>query len=99
MIESRIRKLGTAMIKKDVVVKIITGLHARPAANLVKIANTFKCNIALIHKEKEVNAKDIWDVLNNGMESGDNITIKCDGEDEELAVPKISAFINDEEES
>lgn len=84
------------MVKKDVVVKLITGLHARPAADLVKLANSFKCDIILIHGEQRVNAKDMFDVLNNGIESGDNLTVECNGEDEQDAIVEISAFINDE---
>lgn len=87
------------MTKKSIVVKIITGLHARPAANLVKLANTFKCTINLTFDDKKINAKDIWDVLNSGIESGEKLVIECDGVDETLAIDKISAFINDEEES
>ena len=87
------------MVRKNVVVKILTGLHARPAANLVKLANTFNCSVILIKENKEINAKDIWDVLNGGVESGDNLTIVCDGEDDSLAIEQVYAFINSEEES
>lgn len=87
------------MVKKEVVVKILTGLHARPAANLVKLANTFKCNITLTKAAKVINAKDIWEVLNGGIDSGDKIILTCDGDDESLALDKISTFMNDEEES
>ena len=87
------------MVKKDVVVKILTGLHARPAANLVKLANNFHCNITLNKGPQVINAKDIWEVLNGGIDSGDKIILICDGDDENLALDKISTFMNDEEES
>lgn len=85
------------MVKKDSVVKLITGLHARPAANLTKLANTFKSKIYLISIDKKVNAKDIWDILNSGIESGDKVTIICDGEDENKAIEDINTFISNEE--
>jgi phosphotransferase system HPr (HPr) family protein len=85
------------MIKKDVVVKVLTGLHARPAANLVKLANTFKADIFLYHNNIKVNAKDIWDVLNNGIESGDPLIVECNGIDEIEATNKICSFIDNDE--
>lgn len=87
------------MVKKEVIVKIITGLHARPAANLVKLANTFNSNITITKAAQVINAKDIWEVLNGGIDSGDKIILTCDGDDEALALDKISTFMNDEEES
>jgi catabolite repression HPr-like protein len=85
------------MTKKDIIVKIPTGLHARPAADLVKLANTFESEVFLYHKDIKVNAKDIWDVLNNGIESGDPLTVECNGSDEANAINEIVTFINSEE--
>ena len=87
------------MIKKNVVVGLIMGIHARPAANLVKLANSFMCNTFLEYNDKKINAKDIWDVLSNGIDNGSHVTVICDGEDENNAIEKISAFISNEEGS
>jgi phosphotransferase system HPr (HPr) family protein len=65
----------------------------------VKLASTFKSNIILVHDNKEINVKDIWEVLNGGVDSGDEISIKCDGEDENVAIEQIATFISNEEVS
>lgn len=87
------------MVQKDATVKLVTGIHARPAADLVKLANEYSSDIKIIYKDKNINLKDIWDVLNNGIESGDKITVVCEGEDEQVALYKIITFISNEEES
>ena len=45
------------MIKEKVVLKNETGLHARPAGELAKLASTFKCNINLKCKWKNSKCK------------------------------------------
>ena len=37
------------MVKKDVTVKSVSGLHARPGSNLVELSLTFNSDIKLIH--------------------------------------------------
>ena len=44
-------------IKKELVVKNKLGLHARPAALFVQIANKFESNIAVSKDDQEVNGK------------------------------------------
>ncbi|MDD4298600.1 MAG: HPr family phosphocarrier protein [Bacilli bacterium] len=85
------------MVKRDVVVNLITGLHARPAANLVKMANKFVCDVTLLHNKNEINAKDIWEVLNGGIENGDGLTVQCNGKDELMALDEICSYISNEE--
>ena len=47
------------MKKEKVIIKNETGLHARPASELVKLANKFKCNINIELNGKNPNAKSI----------------------------------------
>lgn len=84
------------MVKIETVVKLETGLHARPAAELVKLANTFKSTILLEKQDKKINAKDIWEILSSNIEFNDNVIINCEGEDEKIALDSISKFIANE---
>jgi phosphocarrier protein len=83
------------MKKEKVIVKNETGLHARPASELVKLANTFKCDIQIIAGEKKVNAKSMLGVMSAGAKANTELEIECDGEDEEIAIAEIvKAFDN-----
>ena len=64
-------------------VKILNklGVHARPAAEIVKAAGKFKSNITIIRDDLEVNAKSIMGVMMLAAEFGAVITLRATGED------------------
>lgn len=74
------------MKRRDVEIKNKFGLHARPAALLVKLAGGFKSEIQLIKDDMDVNAKSILGVMMLAAGPGNTITITAEGEDEEAAV-------------
>ena len=83
------------MFEKTVTIKNQLGLHARPAALLVKTAERFKSNIFLIRDDLEVNAKSIMGVMMLAAEMGSQFTIRAEGEDEKRAVEAVVSVIED----
>ena len=77
------------MIEKVIVVQNKLGIHARPAALLVRIAARFSCDIFLVKNGEEVNGKSIMSVMALAAEPGSKIIIRARGEDEEQAVQRI----------
>jgi len=69
---------------KEVDVTNGSGLHARPALQFVKKSNLFSSKISIGFKEKEFNAKSIVGIMAAGIIGGSTITIKAEGEDEEM---------------
>ena len=69
------------------------GLHARPAADLTKLAAKFKSKITLKGKGKTVDAKSILMVLTMGIRQGEALTIIADGPDEVECIEVLKAFI------
>ncbi|MEB3826800.1 phosphoenolpyruvate--protein phosphotransferase [Phormidium sp. CCY1219] len=68
------------------------GIHARPAAKLVQIANRFSCEISLRNCSKDtqaINAKSINQVTTLGVRQGDEIEIAARGKD---ALPALAAL-------
>lgn len=82
------------MKKEKIILQNETGLHARPAGELVKLASTFKSHINLTANGKTVNAKSILAIMSLGIKSNTEIEIECNGEDEEIAIEKIVEGIN-----
>lgn len=80
-------------IKRDIVVKNKTGLHARPAALFVQIANKYESEITIVKDDQKVNGKSIMGILMLAAEKGANITIIADGEDAEKAVEELSGIL------
>ena len=87
-----------AIIKKELIVKNKQGLHARPAALFVQVANKFDSRITVRRDAEEVNGKSIMGILMLGAENGSLIIIEADGRDAELALAELEKIINSEEE-
>jgi phosphocarrier protein HPr len=80
------------MTSNDVTLQDEAGLHARPAAQFVKMANSFSSTITVQAGEKTANAKSIMKVLQLGARKGTTITISAEGADEAEAVAALSAL-------
>ena len=69
------------------------GLHARPAAQLVKLSSTFLADILVSRDDVEVNGKSIMGVMMLAAEQGSTITVRAIGEDAERAVAALVALV------
>ncbi|MDD5059892.1 MAG: HPr family phosphocarrier protein [Candidatus Omnitrophica bacterium] len=87
-----------SVIKKQLIVKNKQGLHARPAALFVQVANKFDSRITVRNDSEEVNGKSIMGILMLGAEQGSIIVIEADGIDAENALEELEKIINSEEE-
>jgi phosphocarrier protein len=76
-------------------VKILNklGIHARPAAEIVKAAGKFKSNITIVRDDLEVNAKSIMGVMMLAAECGATVTLRAIGEDAEAALDALAGVI------
>lgn len=86
-----------AVVKKTVIVRNKQGLHARPAALFVQVANKFDSVIIIRRDNEEVNGKSIMGILMLGVEKDTPIIIEADGEDAHFAVEELEKLINSEE--
>ena len=69
------------------------GLHARPAAEVVKCAAKYKSDITLARDDLEVNGKSIMGVMMLAAEFGSTLLLKAKGPDAEQAVEALSSLI------
>ena len=69
------------------------GLHARPAAQLVKLAHTFISEIELSKDGVPVNGKSIMGVMILAAECGSTLTIRATGADEEAAATALAVLV------
>lgn len=87
------------MVSEKVMIKNPTGLHLRPAGLFCKTAMQFECKITIEKKTRtgdlSANAKSVLSVLGACIKSGDEITIVCDGDDEESALKEMVQIVKD----
>jgi phosphocarrier protein HPr len=81
------------MIERTVTITNRNGLHARPAAEIVKTAAKFKSDITLVREDLEVNGKSIMGVMMLAAECGSQLLLRADGPDAEGAVNAIATLI------
>jgi len=82
------------MIEKILLIQNKHGLHARPAAHLVKIAGKFSSDIKLFKDGLEINAKSIMGVMMLAAEPGSEVLLQVDGQDEAAALTAIEELFN-----
>ena len=82
------------MLRKEVTILNSSGLHARPAAALVKLTSKFHNTKILLQKDGlEVNAKSIMGVMTLAAEKGSKLLIIAEGNDEDEALNQIVELI------
>lgn len=84
------------LIRKKLTVKNKQGLHARPAALFVQIANKFNARITVGRDKEEVNGKSIMGILILGAEKGSQIVIEAEGDDAHLAIVELEKIVSDD---
>jgi phosphocarrier protein len=69
------------------------GLHARPAAKLVRLAAQHKSNVFITYQGTRINAKSIMGLMMLAVEKGGKILVEISGEDENELSIKIKELI------
>ena len=69
------------------------GLHARPAAEIVKAASRFKSDVTISRDDLEVNGKSIMGVMMLAAEFGASITLRATGPDADDALDALCALV------
>lgn len=82
-----------ARVEKTVEIVNQAGMHARPAAELVKLAGSFASEIRLEKDGLEVNGKSIMGVLMLAAERGSQLRISADGDDAADAVEALAGLV------
>ena len=82
------------MTEKKIMVKIASGLEARPVALFVQVASQFQSSIYVAMQNKKVNAKSIMGMMSLGVLEGENIIISAEGPDESEAIDKLESYLS-----
>ena len=69
------------------------GLHARAAAQLVKLANKYPCTVNVECDGQTVNGKSIMGVLMLAAAKGMTVKVSCEGAQAEVCLKEIGELI------
>lgn len=81
------------MPERTVTVASANGLHARPASLFVQEVNKSGLKVELSKGEKTLNAASILGVISLGIERGDTITLRTEGDNAEQVLDTLEALL------
>ena len=84
---------GASAMTRDFLVSNKPGIHARPAALFVKIANRFTCDIFVEKDGEKVNGKSIMGLMMLAAGPGSRLTIHALGQDASQALAELETLI------
>ena len=85
--------MAVALIEQKIVITNRLGLHARPAAEFVKLASKFQSEVSLRKDDVWVNGKSIMGVMTLAAEFGSALTIRAEGDDAQAAVKALATSL------
>lgn len=80
------------MVTRTLTVANRAGIHARPAASIVKTANKFKSDFHLEKDTMKINGKSIMGIITLGATHQSTVTMVCEGPDEQELADAITAL-------
>lgn len=81
------------VIEREVRIVNSLGLHARPAAQLVRLASSFESEVELVKDGVPVNSKSIMGVMMLAAECGAQLIVRATGSDAEAAAAAMAELI------
>src|SRR5262245_29196486 len=86
------------LMTKEFVLSNKLGLHLRPAAVFVKVANNFRCDIFVTKDQEKVNGKSIMGLLMLGVGPGNKMKVQAEGNDASQAIAAIEKLFDPDHE-
>ncbi len=75
------------------IIKDLSGIHARPAGELVQTAKRFESEINIEANGKTADAKKIFSVMGLAAKQGHELAVTVNGTDEETAADTLETFL------
>ncbi len=81
-------------IAKELIVQNKMGIHARPAAMIVRITNRFKADVLVEKDEEQVNGKSIMGLMMLAAGKGSKVKFLVSGPDAEQMIGEIEQLFD-----
>lgn len=83
------------MLKSEFMIEAPNGMHARPASNLVRLAQSYSSACKLGKNGNFVKMNSMLNILSLAIKYGDTVTVEVDGPDEQDEMEAIRHFFAD----
>jgi phosphocarrier protein len=85
--------MDMAVVERDALIVNPLGMHVRPGAEFVKVANKFKASVEILKDGAIVNGKSILGMMTLAAECGSTIRIRTNGDDAEPAMAALCDLV------
>ena len=85
--------VSAATHTKELLVQNKMGIHARPAAMIVRVTNKFKADVHVEKDDEQVNGKSIMGLMMLAAGNGSKLTISCEGPDANEALAALEKLV------
>ncbi len=82
------------MITKNLTILNKLGIHARPAAQFVRVSSRFQCDVTVEKDDEAVDGKSIMGLMMLAVGCGADIKVITDGPDEAEAMAALEELVN-----
>jgi len=89
----RRQKQEPVSVRREVRITNRLGLHARPAAQFVKCARSFRSEIWVVNRGKKYSADSLIDVLRANLDCGATATLEAYGADAGEAIDRLKELL------
>ncbi|CAN7288477.1 phosphoenolpyruvate--protein phosphotransferase [Phenylobacterium sp. LjRoot164] len=80
-------------LTRAIVVPLVHGLHARPAARVAEVAKRFQAEVSLLALNRRANARSPVGIMSLGLRRGDSATLAAAGPDAAAALEALAELI------
>ena len=87
-------RTDSSKIEKTLPILNLLGLHARAAAELVKVTSEFRSEVTLNKNGLQVNGKSIMGIMMLAASKGSRVTVSVEGSDSEACMQSIETIFN-----
>ncbi|MDQ6913021.1 MAG: HPr family phosphocarrier protein [Verrucomicrobiota bacterium] len=82
-------------VSREVTVQNAMGMHARPAAEFARKANSFRAEIKMMRNGESFSATSVMDIMRASLERGAKLTLEAHGVDAEEAVAALEKVLSE----
>jgi phosphotransferase system HPr (HPr) family protein len=94
MLKWRRTKREPVTVSREVTVTNELGMHARPAAEFARKANSFRSEMWMVCNGERFSATSVIDILRANLERGAKLTLEAHGVDAEEAVSALEKVLS-----
>ncbi len=91
----RRQKREAVSVSREITIVNPSGLHARPAAEFARRANSFRSDIVVIKGGRRFNAASVIDILRANLDRGTTVMLEAHGTDAQEAIDALAKLVSE----